>query len=163
MDMMFVGVNQFKVPRDSTSSVSLNFNNFMGQATLNVNTNIPYFAVGYTFLAFDMKQQFVCEDCTKSPYNFENRFCVEQCPRGYSQSKRLDSLYCDICSIDKLKIIDPVSSTCVCASRHFLDSTQDTCKPCRYDCMSCDSGSRCLTCDNSLLQTKRKLSSNGKC
>lgn len=65
--------------------------------------------------------------------------------------------------MDKLKVIDPLSSQCVCANRHYLDTVEDTCKPCRYDCMSCDSSSRCLTCDNSLLQTKRKLSSIGRC
>lgn len=29
--------------------------------------------------------------------------------------------------------------------------------------MTCDSADKCLTCDNSLLQTKRKLSSTGRC
>ena len=65
--------------------------------------------------------------------------------------------------MDKLKVVDSDTNTCVCAKRHFLNSSQDLCKPCSYDCMTCSSADRCLTCDNALLQTKRKLSSLGKC
>lgn len=106
---------------------------------------------------------YVCEDCTNSPLIFENKFCVEACPRGYSQVTRLNNIFCDICSMDKLKVVDPNTFGCVCANRHYLDASIDTCKPCRYDCMSCSGPDQCLTCDNSLMQTKRKLSSEGKC
>ena len=65
--------------------------------------------------------------------------------------------------MDKLKVVDPNTFNCVCANRHYLDAIQDTCKPCRYDCMSCNSADQCLTCDNSLMQTKRRLTPAGKC
>jgi len=67
MDMIFVGMNQFKAPRDSFISISLNINNFLSQASFNLETNFAFFAVGYTYIAFQMKQQYVCEDCVKSP------------------------------------------------------------------------------------------------
>lgn len=60
-------------------------------------------------------------------------------------------------------MIDSETGQCVCAKRHFFAIALDTCKPCRYDCLTCDSAERCLTCDNSFLTTKRKLSNIGKC
>lgn len=110
-----------------------------------------------------MKLQYVCDDCTNSTVIYDNKFCVEQCPRGFSQVKRFFNTYCETCSIDSLKVIDPKNSTCICANRHYLDQSSDTCKPCRYDCMTCSNFDQCLVCDNDLLQTKRKLQSNGKC
>lgn len=65
--------------------------------------------------------------------------------------------------MDKLKVVDVNTGDCVCARRHFLDASQDTCKPCSYDCMTCSQIDKCLTCDNSLLQTKRKLNNIGRC
>jgi len=44
-----------------------------------------------------------------------------------------------------------------------LESGSDSCKPCSYDCMTCDTSFRCLTCDNSFLQTKRTLGNDGRC
>lgn len=163
MDMTLVGLNTFKAPRDRLLSLSLNFNNFLGQASFNLTSNTPYFTASYTFVAMEFKLQYICDDCPNSPAIYDGKMCVEKCPRGFSQTKRLLNIYCDVCSMDKLKVVDPVTSSCVCASRHFLDSAQDTCKPCRYDCMTCSSADQCLTCDNNLMQTKRKLSSAGKC
>jgi len=41
-----------------------------------------------------MQQKFICEDCLNSPNIFENKFCVETCPRSYSRIQRLDNFYC---------------------------------------------------------------------
>lgn len=110
-----------------------------------------------------MKYNLVCRDCNKSPYIYNDRFCVTQCPKGFSVAEVAGAQVCDQCNIDKLKVIDPQSNLCVCAKRHYLDIAADTCKPCRYDCMTCNGPDACLTCDNALLQTKRKLNNSGKC
>lgn len=89
--------------------------------------------------------------------------CVERCPLGFSVVASGGALFCDRCEIDKLKVVDTQSGQCVCAKRHFLDKSVDTCKPCNYDCMTCDSSTRCLTCDNNMLQTKRVLAIDGRC
>lgn len=65
--------------------------------------------------------------------------------------------------MQKLKIVDTNTGDCVCAKRHYLDLVQDLCKPCNYDCMTCSLPDKCLTCDNNLLQTKRRLNSLGRC
>lgn len=62
-----------------------------------------------------------------------------------------------------MKIVDPSTDDCICAKRHYLDNQQDLCKPCSYDCMTCNQNNKCLTCDNNLLQTKRKLNLMGRC
>lgn len=60
-------------------------------------------------------------------------------------------------------MVDLNTQSCVCAKRHYLDEREDVCRPCSYDCMTCDSFNRCLTCDNNLFQTKRKISEMGRC
>lgn len=110
-----------------------------------------------------MKFSFVCQDCTNSPIIYDNRFCVQQCPRGFGLTENNGLKFCDKCDIDKLKVVDPDTGLCSCAKRYYLDSAADTCRPCSYDCMTCSSGDKCLTCDNSLQQSKRKLNSAGRC
>ena len=76
---------------------------------------------------------------------------------------RLNNYYCEKCEIDRLKVVDMSTGNCVCAKRHYLDISQDMCQPCRYDCMTCSQAERCQTCDNEMLQTKRRLNANGRC
>lgn len=89
--------------------------------------------------------------------------CIEKCPSGFSVIVSAGVQFCDRCEIDKIKVVDVQTGKCVCAKRHYLESNSDSCKPCSYDCMTCDSSYRCLTCDNSLLQTRRTLGYDGKC
>ncbi len=111
-----------------------------------------------------MKINNVCDDCAdNSTIIYNNQYCVKVCPRGYSQFIHENNIYCDRCDIQKLKVIDPISFTCVCAIRYYLNTSGDNCLPCSYDCMTCNTGNKCLTCDNALLQTNRKLNNNGKC
>jgi hypothetical protein len=110
-----------------------------------------------------MNINYVCQDCTNSPIIYDNKFCVEECPRSFSISDNNGVKYCDKCDIDQLKVIDPQTNLCVCAKKHYFDVIVNSCLPCRYDCMSCDRNNKCLTCDNSLLQTKRVFTSDGFC
>lgn len=89
--------------------------------------------------------------------------CIEKCPSGFSVSMSGGAQFCDKCDIDKIKVVDVQSGKCVCARRHYLEISSDSCKPCSYDCMTCDNSYRCLTCDNNLLQTKRVMASDGRC
>lgn len=86
MGMMLVGLSEFKVPRDQLYSSSLAFNYYMGQANFKADTNILYFGTGYTYIAFETRTQYYCENCPNSPIIFEEKLCVNECPRGYSQS-----------------------------------------------------------------------------
>lgn len=110
-----------------------------------------------------MQYPYVCQDCQDGTIIYNNNMCVKQCPRGYSIYDRNGVKFCDACNIEQLKVVDPNTGTCVCAARHYLDLGRNTCLPCSYDCMTCNQKDVCLTCDNSLLQTKRRISSNGRC
>lgn len=69
-------------------------------------SNKPYFELGFTYMAFEMQRKFVCDDCGNSPIIYEERYCVEACPRGFSKIQRLSNMYCDKCEIEKLKVVD---------------------------------------------------------
>ena len=60
MDTILVGLNDFKTPRDQLYSQQLSFSNFLGQATFASVSNIPFFNTGFSFLAFEIKLQFIC-------------------------------------------------------------------------------------------------------
>lgn len=111
----------------------------------------------FSYIAFEMKLEYVCRDCEGSPIIFESRACVSACPRSYSILEKDGNKFCDKCEVEELKVVDPDFGTCVCAKRHFLVQTSNMCQACRYDCFSCNRADTCLTCDNSFLQTKRKL------
>ena len=55
---------------------------------------------------------------------------------------------CEKCLIEQLKVVDPFTDECVCARRHYLNHASDICEPCSYDCLTCSTNTRCLTCDN---------------
>lgn len=94
MNMIATGLSGFKIPRDQLYQFTLKFESYFGQSYFDVVTNFKYFLLDFTFIALEMKQKYVCEDCTNSPLIYENRFCVEMCPRGYSKMRRLDNDYC---------------------------------------------------------------------
>lgn len=162
MDMTFAGINGIKALREDMFTISLSLTNLGGEAYFSINTNAKYLDSIASYFAVEMKTSFICQDCTSSPIIYEDKLCVQQCPRSYSIIDRNGAKFCDKCDIDKLKVVDYQSGQCVCAKRHYLDSLADSCLPCGYDCMTCEKG-RCLTCDNSLLQTKRILSPEGRC
>lgn len=161
--MLFTGLTGSRVSRDTNTEISLSNTDLGGQLYFSVNTNFAYFESTFTFVGFEMKINYVCGDCANSPIIYDSKFCVQTCPRGFSLAESNTGKFCDRCDIDKIKVVDVNSGMCVCAKRYFLDSPADACKPCRYDCMTCTTSNKCLTCDNNLLQTKRKLNSNGVC
>lgn len=164
MGMAVTGLTGFKIPREDYYNFGITLSNLGGQSYYDLITNYNYFDLFFSYAAFQMKFNFVCQDCTNSTIIYDNRFCVEQCPRLFSISTDANGLkYCDKCDVQKLKVVDVDTGNCVCAKRHFLDSNVDSCKPCSYDCMTCTTVNRCLTCDNSLLQTKRRLNSASRC
>lgn len=161
--MLLTGLNGFKLSRDTLYTFSLGINNLGGESTYQVYTNYNYFDVWISYIGFDMKISYVCQDCADGNLIYDNKFCVSQCPRGYSIYDRSGVKFCDLCSIEQLKVVDPSSGNCVCAARHYLDTVKNICQPCGYDCMTCSQADKCLTCDNSMLQTKRKLTNTGRC
>lgn len=60
-------------------------------------------------------------------------------------------------------MVDPFTRECVCATRHYLNHLTDICEPCSYDCFTCSIGTRCLTCDNDNMETRRVINDQGKC
>lgn len=45
-----------------------------------------------------MKFNIACQDCPNSPIIYDNRFCVQQCPRSYSVTIQDNNVkYCDKC------------------------------------------------------------------
>lgn len=53
--MMFIGLTELKISRDQLYSSSLTFNYYMGQASFKSETNIAYFGITYTYIAFETK------------------------------------------------------------------------------------------------------------
>lgn len=58
--MMLIGLTELKISRDQLYSSSLTFNYYMGQASFKADTNIPYFGIAYTYIAFETKNQYYC-------------------------------------------------------------------------------------------------------
>ena len=108
-----------------------------GDGYFTTNTNSKFLDVLISYFAIEMKMSAVCQDCSNSPLVFENKLCVQQCPRSYSVIESNGVKFCDKCDIDKLKVVDTQSGNCVCAKRHYLDISADSCQPCNYDCMTC--------------------------
>lgn len=92
--MLLVGLLGFKAPRDQIYSFNLAFNNYLEQSFFEASANYPYFALDFTYVAFEMQMKYVCDDCPKSPTIYENKFCVEVCPRSYSRMLRLNNYFC---------------------------------------------------------------------
>jgi hypothetical protein len=67
MGMLLVGLLGFKAPRDQIYSFSLAFNNYLEQSFFEAGSNYPYFALDFTYVAFEMQMKYVCDDCPKSP------------------------------------------------------------------------------------------------
>lgn len=161
--MVFSGFNGIKITRDTNSFFSLSNSDVGSNTFFSVESTFEFFEYNFTFIALEMKINYVCQDCPDSPIIHENKFCVQVCPRGFSLSEANGLKYCDRCEVEKIKVVDTISGLCVCAKRYFLDSAADTCRACSYDCMTCNGVDKCLTCDNTMLQTKRKLTSAGRC
>lgn len=164
MGMLMTGLTSFHIPRSQSYQLNLAFDSYFGQGYFQAKTSHAFLPLNFTFLAMEMMQRFVCEDCPdNASIIYDNKYCVQACPRGFSISSRLENSYCDKCDVQKLKVVDPSTGNCVCARRHYWNQTEDTCKPCSYDCMTCSQENQCLSCDNPLMQTGRKINAQGRC
>lgn len=162
MNMLLVGLTGSRVSRDANSLVSLSYTDLGGQTYFSLASSSEFEST-FAVVAFEMKIAFACQDCANSPIIYDNKFCVQTCPRSFSLSETNGIKFCDRCDVEKIKVVDIDTGLCVCAKRYFLDSAADICRPCSYDCMTCNSAEKCLTCDNSLMQSKRKLNSSNNC
>ena len=99
MDLLLTGLNSFHIPRDRNYRFSLAYRSMFGQGYFSLQTPDPHLQTGFSYMAVEMIQKYVCEDCTDSPIIYENKFCVEACPRGFSITERLGNQYCDKCEI----------------------------------------------------------------
>ncbi len=97
-----------------------------------------------------VKQPFVCSFCKDSPFLYEERFCVSKCPGDSVPQQGQFLTECKKCSIEEIRVLDPVNQRCVCAVQHFDDF--GTCTPCHFTCLTCvgESELDCLTCDVAL-------------
>lgn len=76
MNMVAAGLLGLKVPRGQRYSFDLAFQSYLEQSYFDTQTNYNYFTVDVTFIAFEMQQKFICDDCPNSPVIYEDKFCV---------------------------------------------------------------------------------------
>lgn len=99
MGMAITGVTGFKVPRADFYSFGLTLTNLGGLSYYDLVTNYKYLDLYFSYLAIEMKFNFVCQDCTDSPIIYNNQFCVQQCPRGFGLFENNGLKFCDKCDI----------------------------------------------------------------
>lgn len=65
--MLMTGITGFQVPSQSLYYFQLKFSDLGGKGYFLLNTNYKYFNLPISFIAFELKLAFACQECQNSP------------------------------------------------------------------------------------------------